>query len=68
MRHTVSIHDLGATELQVRGVDLAAEQIVEGGSTREDDRLTLNLDSTLTEADKVGANTWCGLVKCQGNS
>lgn len=57
MRYTVSVHDLSATELQVGGIHLAAEQVVEGRSTGEDDRLALNLDSTLTKTDKIGTDT-----------
>ena len=57
MRNTVLVHDLCATELQVGSVDFTTEQLVDGGSTSEDDRLTLDLDSTLTETDKVGTDT-----------
>jgi len=57
VRHTVLVHDLCATELQVGSVDLATEQLVDGRSTSEDDRLTLDLDSTLTETDEVGTDT-----------
>lgn len=56
MRHAVLVHDLRATELKVRRVDLATENLVERASTREDDGLALDLDDTLAEADKVGAN------------
>jgi hypothetical protein len=59
--HTISVHDLGATKLQVRGVDLAAEQLVDSLSTSEDDGLAFDLDGTLAETDKVGTNTWTKL-------
>jgi len=57
MGNTIAIHDLSDTKLQVRGVDLATEHIVESLSTSEDDRMTLNLDSTLAKMDEVGTNT-----------
>lgn len=57
MRDTVLVHDLSATELQVGGVDFTTEKLVDGGSTSEDDGLTLDLDGTLTKTDKVSTNT-----------
>ena len=57
VRDTIAIHDLSATKLQVGGVDLATQEVVERRSTSEDDGLALNLDSTLTKTDKVSANT-----------
>lgn len=57
MGHTVAVHDLRAAELQVGGVNLATEQVVEGRSTSEDDWLAFDLDSTLAKTDKVGTNT-----------
>ncbi|GKT88894.1 LOW QUALITY PROTEIN: hypothetical protein Ct61P_06744 [Colletotrichum tofieldiae] len=57
MRDTVAVHDLGTTQLQVGGVDLTAENVVQSRGTGEDDGLALDLDSTLTKTDKVGTNT-----------
>lgn len=62
MRNTVPVHDLGATKLQVRSVDLATEQLVDSLGTGKDDGLTLNLDGTLSETDKVSTDTWAKLV------
>ena len=49
----VLVHDLRAAELQVRRVDLAAEQLVDGGCARQDDGLALDLDGALAEAHQV---------------
>jgi hypothetical protein len=57
VRHTISVHDLSTTKLKVGSVDLATEQLVDGLCTSEDDGLTLNLDRTLTETDKVSTDT-----------
>ena len=57
VRDTVLVHDLRATELQVRRVHLASQHLVEGARAREDDRLALDLDGTLAEADEVGTDT-----------
>lgn len=54
---TVLVHDLGATELQVGGVDLTTQELVDGRGTGEDDGLALDLDGTLAEADEVGTDT-----------
>jgi hypothetical protein len=62
VRNTVPIHDLGATKLQVRSVDLATEQLVDSLGTGKDDGLTLNLDGTLSKTDKISTNTWAKLV------
>ncbi|PNY27761.1 Uncharacterized protein TCAP_02317 [Tolypocladium capitatum] len=59
VRHAIAVHDLRATELQVGRVDLAAQQVVQGGSTGQDDGLALDLHGTLAEADKVGTDTCC---------
>lgn len=57
MRHTVLVHDLGATELQVGRVDLATKQLVDGWRTRQDDRLAFDLDRTLAQAHQICADT-----------
>ncbi len=57
VRDTIAIHDLGATELQVGSVDFPPKEVVQGRGASEDDRLTLDLNSTLAETNKVGANT-----------
>ncbi|RUS26108.1 hypothetical protein BC938DRAFT_471232 [Jimgerdemannia flammicorona] len=54
--HTVLVHDLGAAELEVGGVDLTTEHLVQCGSTSQDDWLTLVLDGALAEADEVSAD------------
>ena len=56
VRHAVLVHDLGAAELEVARVDLATEHLVERAGAREDDRLALDLDGALAEADEVGAD------------
>lgn len=56
VRDTVLVHDLGATELQVRRVDLATEDLVQGAGASQDDRLALDLDGALAEANEVGTN------------
>jgi hypothetical protein len=57
VRNTVLVHNLGTTKLQIGGVHLATEKLVNSGSTSEDDGLTLNLDGTLTKTDEVGTDT-----------
>jgi hypothetical protein len=57
VRNTVAIHDLGTTKLKIRSVNFTTEQLVDGLGTGKDDRLTLDLDRTLTEADEVSTNT-----------
>jgi hypothetical protein len=57
--NTVPVHDLRTTKLKVRCVDFTAKQLVDSLSARENDRLALDLNGTLSEADKVGTNT-CG--------
>jgi hypothetical protein len=58
MRHTVAIHDLRTTKLQVGSVDFATEQLIDSLGTGKNNRLALDLDGTLTEADEVGADTY----------
>lgn len=57
MRGTVSSHDLGASELEVAGVDLSTENLVEGLSSGENERIAFDLDGSLTESDEVGSDT-----------
>lgn len=61
MRHTILVHDLGATELDVGCVDLATEQLVDGGSAGEDDGLAFDLYGTLAEADEVSTDA-CDVI------
>lgn len=58
MRNAVPVHDLGTTELEVGCVHFATKKLVDSLSTGENDRLALNLDSTLAESDKIGTNTF----------
>jgi len=58
VRHTIAVHDLRATELEVGSVDFATEQLVDGLRTGEDDWLAFNLDGTLTKANQVGTDTY----------
>jgi hypothetical protein len=58
VRDTVPVHDLSATKLKVGSVNFATEQLVDSLGTGKDDGLTLNLDRTLTKADKVSTNTY----------
>lgn len=51
VRDTILVHDLGTTQLQVRSVNLTTEKFVDSCGSCEDDRLALNLDSTLPKAD-----------------
>ena len=53
-----SVHDLGATELQVGGVDLAPKQLVDSAGTGEDDRLAFNLNGTLAKSYEIGTDTY----------
>jgi hypothetical protein len=55
---TIAVHDLRATELQIGGVHFAAEELVDGVGTSQDDRLTLDLDGTLAETDEISTNTF----------
>ena len=57
MRDTVLVHDLSTTELQVRRVNLATQQLVDGRGTSQNDRLAFDLDGSLAQTDKVGTNT-----------
>jgi hypothetical protein len=57
VRDSVLVHDLSSSELQVRGVDFATENLVERSSSGEDDGLTFDLNSTLTETDEVSSDT-----------
>ena len=65
MRNTVPVHDLSATKLEVRSVDLATEQLVDSLSTSEDDGLAFNLDGTLSKTDKVSTDTYIWLASCR---
>ena len=66
VRDTVLVHDLRATELQVGGVDLSTQQLVDSRSAGQDDRLTLDLDGPLSKTDKVRTDT-NGAASDQGN-
>jgi hypothetical protein len=57
MRHTVLVHDLRASELEVGRVDLATENLVERSRSGEDDGLSLDLDRTLSETNEVRSDT-----------
>ncbi|KAH3673868.1 hypothetical protein OGATHE_001848 [Ogataea polymorpha] len=57
MRNTVSVHDLRASKLQVGGVNLSAQNLVDGRSTRQNDRLSFNLNGSLAKSHQVGADT-----------
>lgn len=65
MRDTVLVHDLSTTKLQVGGVDLTTQELVDSRSTGENDGLTLNLDGTLTKTNKVSTDTYMVLVFAQ---
>ncbi|ROV86895.1 hypothetical protein VMCG_10866 [Cytospora schulzeri] len=67
VRHTVTVHDLSTTKLQVGSVDLTTQQVVQGRSTGKDDGLALNLDSTLTKTDKT-LNTKAVLLTDNGDN
>ncbi|GFF28865.1 hypothetical protein IFM46972_02469 [Aspergillus udagawae] len=57
VRDTVLVHDLSTTELQVRRVNLATQQLVDGRGTSQNDRLAFHLDGSLAQTDKVGTDT-----------
>ena len=57
MGHTVLVHDLGTTKMQVGSVDFTAKQFVDSRSTSKDDWLAFNLDGTLTKTDEISTNT-----------
>jgi len=48
---------LRTTKLDVTSVDLLTEDLIDGGSTSEDDRLTLDLDNTLTQSNEISTDT-----------
>jgi hypothetical protein len=57
MRGTVSSHNLGSSELKVGSVDLSTEDLVERLGSGEDERVTFDLDRSLTESDEIGSDT-----------
>lgn len=59
MRNTVLVHDLSASELQVRRVDLhfAPQHLVQSAVARQNDRLAVDRDGTLAKTDGVCADT-----------
>jgi hypothetical protein len=65
VRNTVPVHDLGTTELQVGSINFTTEQLVDGTSTCEDNRLTLDLNRTLTKTDEISTDTYKSLAKSQ---
>src|SRR5690554_1738655 len=57
MRDSVLVHDLSASQLQVRGVDIATKQLVQSWGTGQNDGLALVLDSTLAQSNQVGTDS-----------
>ncbi|KAH3668229.1 hypothetical protein OGAPHI_001983 [Ogataea philodendri] len=57
VRNTISVHDLCTTKLQVGRVDFSTKNLVDGWSTGQNDRLTFDLDSSLTKSNQVSTDT-----------
>ena len=51
MRDPILVHDLGTSKLKIRGVDLTTQELVDGSGTGQNDRLALDLDGSLAQAD-----------------
>ena len=59
--------DLGSSQLHVRSVDLAAQQLVQCSIAGEDDGLVGPLDAAPSQAGQVGSNTHAPASdKCDG--
>lgn len=48
---------LRTTKLNIGSIHLLAQHLVDGRRTRQDNRLTLDLDNTLTKTNEVGTDT-----------
>jgi hypothetical protein len=48
---------LSTTQLQVRRVNLSAQDLVQCGCTSQNDRLTFDLNSSLTQSQQVSSDT-----------
>ena len=48
---------LSTTKLQVRSVYLSSQDLVQSGSSGQNDRLTLDLHSSVTQSEQVSTNT-----------
>lgn len=58
VRNTISIHNLRSTKLQIRCVNFTTQQLVDSCSSSQNDRLTLDLNGTLTKTNEIGTNTY----------
>ena len=57
VRHTILVHDLSATELQVGCVYFTTKHLVQRRSTCQDNWLAFDLDGTLSKTNKVSTDT-----------
>ena len=55
--HTIVVHDLGASQLLVGGVDLSAQDLVEGTRPSQNDVRVFNLYDSLAKTNKISTDT-----------